>query len=160
MERLRGAVSNENSALIGLQAPQTKARATRSIYESFLNRATQLANVAGIQEQDASLVSAARAPLGPSAPQVARLLIVAALFSLVLGVALACLIERLRNGFSLPEQIEAALGLPLMAVVPTVSARDAARRGAPEGGASLSTPRSTSCAARCGRWATGGRKSL
>ena len=89
MEQLRGAVSNENSSLIGLQGPLTKARATRSIYESFLNRATQLANVAGIQEQDASLVSAARVPLGPSAPQVARLLIVSAIFSLVLGIALA-----------------------------------------------------------------------
>jgi polysaccharide biosynthesis transport protein len=135
MEQLRGAVSNENSSLIGLQGPLTKARATRSIYESFLNRATQLANVAGIQEQDASLVSAARVPLGPSAPQVARLLIVSAIFSLVLGIALAFLIERLRNGFSMPEQVEAALGVPLMAAVPTVSR--AALRGARTGKASL-----------------------
>jgi succinoglycan biosynthesis transport protein ExoP len=121
MERLRSAVSNENSALIGLQAPQTKARATRAVYDSFLNRATQLANVAGIQEQDASLVSAARAPLGPSAPQVSRLLVVAVLLSSVLGVGLACLLERLRTGFSMPEQIEGTLGLPLVAVVPKVS---------------------------------------
>lgn len=121
MERLRSAVSSENSALIGLQAPQTKARATRTIYESFLNRATQLANVAGIQEQDASLVSGARPPLGPSAPQVTRLVAVAAMLSLVMGVALACLIERLRNGFSTPEQVEGTLGLPLIAVVPKVS---------------------------------------
>jgi polysaccharide biosynthesis transport protein len=63
MEDLRNAVSVENSAQVGLRALQTKERATRGIYESFLNRATQLANVAGIQEQDASLVSAARAPL-------------------------------------------------------------------------------------------------
>jgi polysaccharide biosynthesis transport protein len=136
MEQLRGAVSNENSALIGLQAPLTKARATRSIYESFLNRATQLANVAGIQEQDASLVSAARIPLGPSSPQSARLLGVAALLSLVLGVALACVIERLRDGFSLPEQLEATLGLPLIAVVPKVSR--ATLRGARTGKPALS----------------------
>jgi polysaccharide biosynthesis transport protein len=121
VEQLRTAVSKENSALMGLQVPQTKARATRSIYESFLNRATELANVAGIQEQDASLVSGARPPLGPSAPQGSRLIAVAALLSLVIGVALACLIERLRSGFSLPEQLEAALGLPLVAVIPTVS---------------------------------------
>jgi polysaccharide biosynthesis transport protein len=121
LERLRSAVSSENSALIGLQAPTTKARATRTIYESFLNRATQLANVAGIQEQDASLVSSARPPLGPSSPQVTRLVAVAAMLSLVLGVAFACLIERLRGGFSVPEQIEGTLGLPLVAVVPKVS---------------------------------------
>jgi capsular exopolysaccharide synthesis family protein len=120
MEQLRSAVSKENSALMGLQVPQTKARATRSIYESFLNRATQLANVAGIQEQDASLVSSARPPLGPSAPQTTRLVAVAALLSLVIGVAIACMIERLRSGFSLPEQLETTLGLPLVAVLPKV----------------------------------------
>ncbi len=36
------------------------------------------------------------------------------------GVSLACVIERLRGGFSLPEQVEAALGLPLIGLVPKV----------------------------------------
>jgi capsular exopolysaccharide synthesis family protein len=135
MEQLRLVVSNENSALMGLQVPQTKARATRSIYESFLNRATQLANVAGIQEQDASLVSSARPPLSPSAPQGSRLIAVAGLFSLVLGVALACIIERLRSGFSLPEQLEGTLGLPLVAVLPKVPR--ATLRGRRKGHASI-----------------------
>jgi succinoglycan biosynthesis transport protein ExoP len=123
MEQLRGAVSGENSAQVGLQALQTQARATRTIYESFLTRATQLANVAGIQEPDASLVSAAQPPLGPSAPRSTRLLGVAAVLSLVIGVALTCVIERLRDGFSLPEQLEATLGLPLIAIVPNVSSK-------------------------------------
>jgi polysaccharide biosynthesis transport protein len=121
MAQLRSSVSGENSAQVGLQALQTQARATRSIYESFLTRATQLANVAGIQEPDASLVSAARTPLGPSAPQSTKLLGVSAVLSLVVGVALACVIERLRAGFSLPEQLEATLGLPLIALLPNVS---------------------------------------
>ena len=99
MEQLRAAVSVENSAQVGLRALQTKARATRGIYESFLTRATQLANVAGIQEQDASLVSAARPPLGPSAPQVSRIMVVATGLSLVLGVSVACIVDRLRSGF-------------------------------------------------------------
>ena len=123
MEQLRSAVAGENSAEVGLQALQTNARATRNIYESFLTRATQLANVAGIQEPDASLVASARPPLMPSAPQRSRLLAVAAVLSLVLGVTLACGIERLRTGFSIPEQIEASLGLPLLGLVPTVPNR-------------------------------------
>jgi capsular exopolysaccharide synthesis family protein len=121
MEQLRAAVSGENSAQVGLQALQTRARATRTIYESFLTRATQLANVAGIQEPDASLVSAAQPPLGPSAPKSSRMLGVAAVLSLVVGVALTCVIERLRGGFSLPEQLEATLGLPLIGLVPEIS---------------------------------------
>lgn len=121
VEKLRAKVSAENLALMGLEVPLTKARATRSIYETFLNRATQLANVSGIQEQDATLVSGARPPLGPSAPKSGRLLAVAALMSIVLGVALACAIERMRRGFSIPEQVEATLGLPVIAAVPEVS---------------------------------------
>ncbi len=46
---------------------------------------------------------------------------VSAVLSLVVGVALACVIERLRAGFSLPEQLEATLGLPLIAMLPNVS---------------------------------------
>ena len=112
LENLRGAVSVENSAQVGLRSLQTKTRATRGIYESFLTRATQLANVAGIQEQDASLVSAARPPLGPSAPQASRILAVAAGLALVLGVAIACVVERMSSGFSLPEEFEATLETP------------------------------------------------
>lgn len=121
MARLRGSVSGENSAQVGLQVLQTRERATRSIYESFLVRATQLANVAGIQEPDASLVSSAQAPLGPSGPQVTRLVLVSGVLSLVLGIGIACAIERFSKGFTLPEQLEATLGLPLLALIPNMS---------------------------------------
>ena len=121
MGELRVAVSAENAAQVGLQALQTKARATRSLYQSFLTRATQLANVAGIQEPDASLVSSARPPLGPSGPQTIRLIAVAFAVSLVLGIVLACLIERLRRGFSLPEHLEITLGMTLITLVPSVN---------------------------------------
>jgi capsular exopolysaccharide synthesis family protein len=120
MEQLRGAVSNENAAELGLNTLETQARATRNIYESFLSRAAQLANVAGIQEPDASLVSSADVPLSPSAPQPTRLLAIAGILSLVIGTVLIVLLERLRGGFSLPEQIESVVGLPLVGLMPTV----------------------------------------
>jgi capsular exopolysaccharide synthesis family protein len=120
MEQLRGAVSNENAAELGLSTLETQARATRNIYESFLSRAAQLANVAGIQEPDASLVSSAEVPLGPSAPQPTRLLAIAGILSLVLGTVLIVLLERLRGGFSLPEQIESVVGLPLVGLMPKI----------------------------------------
>ena len=119
-EQLRRAVGAENVAQVALQALLTKARATRSIYESFLSRATQLANVAGIQEPDASLVSSARPPLAPSGPKIMRLVAVVGVLSLAVGIGLACLTERLCAGFSRPEQLEATLGLQLMAMMPTV----------------------------------------
>ncbi len=118
LDQLRDAVSDENSAQIGLQTLETKTRATRTIYESFLNRATELANTAGIQDPDAALVSGARPPLEPSSPQSTRMVAIAIILSLALGVALACARERMRRGFTMPEQLEAHLGLPLIGIVP------------------------------------------
>lgn len=138
MDALRGAVSSESSAEVGLQALQTNARATRNIYESFLMRATQLANVSGIQEPDASLVASARPPLSPSAPQSGRLLAVASALSLALGVALACGIERLRTGFSLPEQLESGLGLQMLGLLPNVRGRIFRRPGRSRAAAAFS----------------------
>ncbi|MBS0558653.1 MAG: polysaccharide biosynthesis tyrosine autokinase [Proteobacteria bacterium] len=122
LEKLRRAVADENSAEVGLQELQAKARATRGIYESFLTRVAQLANVAGIQEPDAALVSSAQVPLTPSSPKTMQVLVLAAMGSMVIGIALAVMIERLRPGFGEPEVLEAALGLPMLAVMPRVSA--------------------------------------
>ncbi len=131
MDDLRESVGAENSAEVGLQGLQAKARATRGIYDSYLTRVTQLANVAGIQEPDASLVSGAEPPMSPSAPRPLRLVSVAALLSTVLGVALACFIERVRRGFGSPEQLEVCVGIPTLALLPKASAK--ARRVAARG---------------------------
>jgi capsular exopolysaccharide synthesis family protein len=123
VQQLREAVGSENVAEVGLQGLRAKARATRNIYDSFLTRATQLANVAGIQEPDASLVSRAEVPLNPSAPKPLRFIAVATLLSTVLGIGLACFIERLRRGFGTPEQIEGHLGIPCIAMLPSAPAK-------------------------------------
>jgi capsular exopolysaccharide synthesis family protein len=120
LERLRSAVSAQNRAQVGLNTLEARARATRDIYQSFLTRAAQLANVAGIQEPDASLVSSAQPPLSPSAPKKGRILVIAGVLSLALGTLLAVLLERIRTGFSLPEQVESTTGLPIVALMPKV----------------------------------------
>jgi succinoglycan biosynthesis transport protein ExoP len=127
MGELREAVGVENSAEVGLQGLQAKARATRNLYDSFLTRATELANVAGIQEPDASLVSSATPPLGPSAPRPLRFVAVATLLSSVLGVGLACFIERVCQGFVSPDQLQACLGIPSITMVPNVSRKSRVR---------------------------------
>jgi capsular exopolysaccharide synthesis family protein len=121
LEQLRGAVGHENAAELGLNTLESQARATRNLYESFLTRAAQLANVAGIQEPDASLVSSAEAPLIPSSPKRMRILAVAIVLALAVGVGIAILLDRLRGGFSRPEEIESVLGIPLLGMLPAVN---------------------------------------
>ncbi len=121
LDQLRGAVGKENAAELGLNTLESQARATRNLYESFLTRAAQLANVAGIQEPDASLVSSAEPPLAPSSPKRVRIVAVALILSLALGVGIVILLDRLHGGFSRPEEIESVLGLPLLGMLPAVN---------------------------------------
>ncbi|CAH2598692.1 Polysaccharide biosynthesis tyrosine autokinase [Rhodovastum atsumiense] len=131
LESLRSAVTTENKAEVRLQSLISEANTNRAIYESFLTRATQLANVAGIQEPDAELVSAATIPSEPYSPRAGRLLAVSFGFSLVLGIGLACMFDRMGEGVSTPEALEAELGLASLGLVPSVGAK--ARGDAPYG---------------------------
>ncbi|MBR0659902.1 GumC family protein [Neoroseomonas oryzicola] len=124
---LRRVVAQDNVAEVRLQSLQAEAQANRAIYESFLTRATQLANASGIQEADAELVSEAVPAEGPSSPKRGRLLLVAFGASLVSGIALVFGLERLREGFSTPDSLESALGLASIGVLPQTSNR--ARQG-------------------------------
>jgi succinoglycan biosynthesis transport protein ExoP len=120
---LRGRVSIENLAEVRLHGLLAEAQASRGIYESFLQRATQLANVSGIQEPDAELVSRAASPLSASAPKKGRLLVVAGGLSLVLGLLIAFMLERLRTGIGTPEDMEVWLGFTPVGLVPRVTMR-------------------------------------
>jgi succinoglycan biosynthesis transport protein ExoP len=120
---LREVVARDNVAEVRLQSLQAEAQANRTIYESFLGRATQLANARGIQEADAEMVSEAVPSAGPSGPRRGRLLALALGGSLVIGIALVFLLERLREGFSTPEALETALGVASIGVMPQVKRR-------------------------------------
>ncbi|WP_137127540.1 polysaccharide biosynthesis tyrosine autokinase [Roseomonas sp. HF4] len=123
MAALRATVARDNIAEVRLQSLQAEAQANRAIYESFLNRATQLANASGIQEADAELVSEAIPAEAPSGPRRGRLLALAFGGSLVAGIVLAFLIERLRDGFSTPDALEGALGVASIGLLPKVGQR-------------------------------------
>ncbi|WP_325355975.1 GumC family protein [Acidisoma sp.] len=127
LDQLRDAVGKESAAELGLNTLESQARATRSLYESFLTRAAQLANVAGIQSPDASLVSRADPPLGPSSPKRGRIFVLATALSLAIGGGVAVLLERLRSGFSRPEEIEAVLGIPLLCMLPAIARKPSAK---------------------------------
>ncbi|MDT8351770.1 GumC family protein [Roseomonas mucosa] len=123
LDNLRSGVAVENAAEIQLQALTTEARANRVLYESYLNRAVQLANLTGIQEPDAEMVSPAAVPPSPSAPQRSRILVAAFLVISVLAIAIGFLLERLRTTFSSAEELEAALGIMPFGLIPKTSQR-------------------------------------
>jgi uncharacterized protein involved in exopolysaccharide biosynthesis/Mrp family chromosome partitioning ATPase len=123
---LRDTVSAEQRAEQQLAQLHAEADAQRTIFESFLGRATQLANLSGIQEPDAEIVSPAVTPVSPSGPLKTRWLALVGLASLVAGVGLAVLRERLRTGVGGPAELEAATGFDTLGVVPAIPVRGGA----------------------------------
>ena len=123
---LRSTVAQDNVAEVRLQGLRAEAQANRAIFESFLARAAQLANASGIQEPDAELVSEAVPTGSPSGPRRGRILMLAFGASLITGIALAFLLDRLREGFGTAEALEAALGVATVGLLPKADA--AARR--------------------------------
>jgi polysaccharide biosynthesis transport protein len=117
-------------ARIGLRELSRQAAANRALYESFLGRFKETSEQQGIQEADARIISQAAVPAGPSYPRKGLFAAAGFLASLLVGLGVVFLLERLDNGFRSSRQLEDALGLPLLASIPEISGADAEVDGA------------------------------
>ena len=111
-------------ARIGLRELSRQAAANRALYESFLGRFKETSEQQGIQEADARIISQAAVPAGPSYPRKGLFAAAGFLASLLVGLGMVFLLERLDNGFRSSRQLEDALGLPLLASIPEIAGAD------------------------------------
>jgi capsular exopolysaccharide synthesis family protein len=110
---------------VQLRELEREADANRTLYENFLNRFKQTSAQEDIQQADARLVAEARLPLGPSYPRKALAVELSLGVSILVGVFIALLLERLDNGFRRAEQVESLTGLPALGLLPDVGRRPA-----------------------------------
>jgi len=101
---------------------QSSATSARSMYEAFLGRLSQTQDRNGIQAPDARVISNAEVPDSPSFPKKGLSIALSIPAGLLLGIMLAFLVERLDSGFRTIADVEAMVGLPVMATVPEVNA--------------------------------------
>ena len=122
LARLEGKGAGQDQSSVQLTALQSAATSTRSMYEAFLGRLSQTQDRNGIQAPDARVISNAEVPASPSFPKKTLSIALAIPAGLVLGLILAFLAERLDSGFRTIADVEAMVGLPVMATVPEVTA--------------------------------------
>jgi exopolysaccharide transport family protein len=113
--------SEDSRARIRLRELEANAAASHAMYDAFLSRFNEVQGQEGVQVTDARIISEAVVPAAPSSPNVNRTLTIAGGFGLILGFALAFLMERLDSGFRTATQIEKMIGLPVLASVPELS---------------------------------------
>jgi len=103
----------QNMARVQLQAMESNATSTKTMYEAFVQRLRQSQNLDDVQTPESRIISSAAVPLYPTGPS--RMLIVGAAMplGLLLGILAALLVEKL--GPLMPVRVN---GAPRAALVP------------------------------------------
>ena len=103
---------------VQLRDLEREAQATRSLYETLLQRFAEISAEQDFIRPDVRVLSAAKIPEAPSSLGVLPIAAAGFTASLVFGGLLALLRERLDRGLRGARETRAALGLPVLALVP------------------------------------------
>jgi polysaccharide biosynthesis transport protein len=103
------------------------ADSNKELYDGLLEKLKEAGITAGLRSSNIRIVDPALVPSTPSEPRKTRDVTLALLVGLVGGVGLAFLREYLDNTIKSPGDVQALVGLPCLAVVPSFAGRNGAR---------------------------------
>ena len=124
IEKQRKAVLDVNDLGVEYQVLYREAEANRELYKNIVTRASEAAIAGTIETSNIRVVEHAALPRSPSLLGVRRNLSRALFLGLLFGIALAFGLEYLDSTVKNPDDAEALLRLPTLAVVPNFSYRD------------------------------------
>lgn len=117
----RGTLASNNRAMVRLNELQRTADASRTLYESYLNRYKETSSQEGIGQSDARIVSKAKIPTGQSSPKVALNLALGLLLAMGAGVGAVALAEMLDAGLATAEDVERRLDTTYLGAIPLLA---------------------------------------
>lgn len=110
-----------NEKDIHLQALLRDAAVNRKLLDAMMSRVTATVGRADVEQPDAKLLSPAAPPTAPSFPPKTLIVFLALLGGLLAGVVAAVLRDRADQSFRRADEIEAAVNLPVTALVPSLA---------------------------------------
>ena len=117
----KGTLAANSRATVRLNELQRTADASRTLYESYLNRYKETSTQEGIEQSDARVVSKAKIPTGQSSPKVGLNLALGLLLALGSGVGAIILAEMLDAGLATAEDVERRLEISYLGAVPLLA---------------------------------------
>lgn len=117
----KGTLAANSRAMVRLNELQRTADASRTLYESYLNRYKETSTQQGIEQSDARVVSKAKIPTGQSSPKVGLNLALGLLLALGSGVGAIILAELLDAGLATAEDVERRLETSYLGAVPLLA---------------------------------------
>jgi succinoglycan biosynthesis transport protein ExoP len=134
--QLRGQIEAEkqrdlalNDALLKDAVLSRRVQTNRDLYKNVMQRMDEMSVAAQIPLSNISIVENAVRPLSPSRPKKRKDLAISGVGAVLIGLALSFVLEQLDKRLKTPEEIEAYLNLPTLAIVPNF-AKLAKSRGA------------------------------
>jgi exopolysaccharide transport family protein len=127
LAELQGVSTVSSQAQVQLHELRREAEANRTLYESYLARYKEASTQESLEMPDSRVVTRASIPLAPSFPKTTLIIGLALALGLGVGCAGAFLTDYLDRRVKTLDQAEDLLGLPALAAVPLVDARDLAR---------------------------------
>lgn len=126
-DQLQGVSSSSGEAQVRLRELQREAEANRTLYESYLARYKEATAQQSLDLPDSHVVSRASIPIAPSWPKTWLVLGLALTVGLGIGCVLAFLTDYLDQRVKTLEQSEQISGVPALAALPLVGARELAK---------------------------------
>ena len=118
LARLEQRNTKDRAAAVQLAELERVAMANRALYEQLLARFNETRDQQGIVKADTQIIANAAPPTVPSSPGPKLFAAAGFTVSLFLGALLAILLERLDRGLRSSQEVEAALGLTTLGLVP------------------------------------------
>lgn len=118
VNRLKGEVLDQNRRGIQYGIFQRDADTNRALYDSLLERYKQIGVAGGIGVNNVSIVDSALVPGAPYTPNLIANLLLGIVGGFLLGLFVAFILDQLDDAIKTPTDLESALNLPLLGVVP------------------------------------------
>ncbi|MCI3132728.1 GumC family protein [Phenylobacterium aquaticum] len=117
----KGALATNNRASVKLNELERNAEASRTLYESYLNRFKETSSQQGIEQSDARVVSKAKIPTKQSSPNVSLNLALGVLLAIGAGLGAIVLAEMLDAGVATAEDVERRLETAYLGSIPLLN---------------------------------------
>jgi capsular exopolysaccharide synthesis family protein len=117
LTRAKADVQSLNRKEFQLASLEREVSTNRQLYDLFMQRSKETNVSSELQSAVARVIDPAVVPTSPSGPNKRRIVLIAVFAALLVGMALAVLIERLDNTVKTSHETEAKLELPTIGVV-------------------------------------------
>lgn len=124
IQQIQDSMAKTNDALVHADQLDREASANRAIYESYLTRYKQTIEQDGIAAAEAHIISPAVPPRSKANPRLAVWLAGGGALGLGLGLLAAFLADATDKRVRSLNELEAATGTPIIAVIPKLSIRE------------------------------------